>query len=243
MKLRKMMVAAALGATVLTVVPAVTAPYTAYACEDNQTNCDHPDEPEYPEPEDPWEYPGGGGGGDQGGGGWSGGGLDMDNGVPNMPVDATLPGVVVDGKATRPPTPMDPQIPPTSGAAGGSGSGPGIVQAGEKFERHTDCHRNANTMPVRINTGVKYQVSYQASANLSVKGAEVLTAALGVQLNTQIERTYSVDVTLNPGQSWALFIEYQEFTYSVTTTNWLGYSSTEYAKVIQPTGKITSRWC
>ncbi len=122
MKLRQMMVAATLGATVLTAVPAVTASYTAYACEDNQTSCDH-------EEEDPWpdDNPGGLPGGDPGDGGWGGGGdgggtggswgdIDMFNGVVGQPVDGTLPRVVVDGTATRPPTPMDPAMPPMSWA-------------------------------------------------------------------------------------------------------------------------------
>ncbi|MEE1820165.1 hypothetical protein PUR59_34785 [Streptomyces sp. SP18ES09] len=249
MKLRKTLVAAALGATVLTVVPAVAAPYTAYACEDNQSNCDEHNEDPYPEPEDPWGDPGGiggggGGAGDGGGGGWSGE-LDVSSGAVGSPADATLPQVVVDGTATRPPSPMDPAIPPVSwgGGGGGGGSNAVTVQAGQKKEVPQNCYRNANSMPVRINTVVKYQVSYQVSANITANGAEVLSASLGAQLNTQIERSFSVDVTLNPGQSWALFVEYQTYTYAVTSTSWWGNTSTEYVEVTQPTGKITSRWC
>ncbi|MFB8406309.1 DUF6426 family protein [Streptomyces sp. NPDC055912] len=252
MKLRQMMVAATLGATVLTAVPAVTASYTAYACEDNQTSCDHEDE-ENPWPDDnPGGFPGGdpgdggwGGGGDGGGTGGSGGEIDMFNGVVGQPVNGTLPQVVVDGTATRPPTPMDPAMPPMSWGwdSGAPTNGAGPIQAGAKTEVPTDCHRNANSMPIRVNRTVKYQVSYQVSANISANAATVLSSSLGAQLNTQIEQSYSVDVTLQPGQSWALFVEYQTFTYSVTSTNWLGYTTTEYVDVVRPTGKVTSRWC
>ncbi|MFJ5073154.1 DUF6426 family protein [Streptomyces sp. NPDC088553] len=252
MKLRQMMVAATLGATVLTAVPAVTAPYTAYACEDHQTSCDHEEE-ENPWPdEDPGGFPGGdpgdggwGGGGDGGGTGGSWGEIDMFNGVVGQPVDGTLPRVVVDGTATRPPTPIDPAMPPMSWGwgSGAPASGAGPIQAGDKFERTTDCHRNADSMPVRINRTVKYQWSYETSANLSANAAQVLSAALGAQVNTMFEESYSVDVTLQPGQSWTLFVEYQTFTYSVTSSNILGYVTTEYVNVVRPTGKVTSRWC
>ncbi|MEK9520471.1 DUF6426 family protein [Streptomyces sp. NPDC087908] len=252
MKLRQMMVAATLGATVLTAVPAVTASYTAYACEDNQTSCDHEDE------ENPWpdDNPGGFPGGDPGDGGWGGGDggggsggswgdIDMFNGVIGQPVDGTLPRVVVDGTATRPPTPMDPAMPPMSWGwgSGAPASGAGPIQAGAKFERPTDCHRNADSMPVRVNRTVKYQWSYETSTNISANAAQVLSATLGAQVNTTFEESYSVDVTLQPGQSWTLFVEYQTFTYSVTSSNILGYVTTEYVNVVRPTGKVTSRWC
>ncbi|MER5966418.1 DUF6426 family protein [Streptomyces sp. NPDC002057] len=247
MKLRQMMVAATLGATVLTVLPAVTAPYTAYACEDNQSNCDDRDDEEYPWPEDdPWGDPGGfpgGGGGSDGGG--SSGDIDMGGGSVGMPAHPTLPQVVVDGKATRPPEPMNPTTPPVSWGydSGAPSNGAVTVQAGAKKEVAQNCYRNENSMPVRINTNAKYQISYQVSANISANAAEVLSASLGAQLNTVIEQSWGVDVTLQPGQSWTLYVEYQTFTYAVTSTNWMGYRTTEYVEVVRPTGKITSRWC
>lgn len=236
MKLRKLVASAAVGAAVLTAVPAITGSYTAYACDDTQSDCT--DDP-YTDPwDDPYGDPSGGDGG-------SGSDINISEGEVGQPVDATLPPVIITGKSISPPTPMDPNIPTVSWGGGGGGGGTGalVVATKDKSEARGDCIRNATTQPVTLNQSVKYNVSYQVSANLSANAAGVLSAGLGVQLNTSLERSYNLQIVLNPGQTVALFVQYQTNTYAVTSSNLIGYTSTEYADVVQPTGVVTLRAC
>ncbi|MFJ4677424.1 MULTISPECIES: DUF6426 family protein [unclassified Kitasatospora] len=261
MKLRSMAVAAALGATVLTTVPVVTAPFTAYAsCVDDHSTCgnEDPPPPEDPDDQDPPiidfpdpgypDYPG-----DDPGPATGSLPTVITNGsnVSEAPVpvaDATLPTVVVTGTATPAPAPADPAIPGNTGAVGGGGedSTPGAVlyRLGKLWEKHENCYRNGNSMPYKVSETVKYDVTYQVSTNISAKAVDVLTATIGTQLNTTISRSQTVDFTLNPGESWSLFVEYQTNVYRITTFDYWSLSyKTEFVNVTAPTGVVTPRPC
>ncbi|MFE3499330.1 DUF6426 family protein [Kitasatospora sp. NPDC059160] len=252
MKLRNMAMAAALGATVLTAVPAVVTPFTAYAsCADDHTStCD--DDPT-PEPGDPDPgFPGDPGGGYGGGGG--GGGEETvivpGTNVSEPPVvvtgPTTLPRVEVDGRATRPPTPADPNIPPMSWGGGGSGGDSGnnarVWSSGKTWEQRQNCYRNGSKIPEKHAETIGYTINFETSANLTAKAGDVLTAALGTKLNTNLTRSQSIDITLNPGDTWALYVEYQTVTYQITTWNGRAYD-VEYVNVTAPTGIATGRSC
>ncbi|MER8188477.1 DUF6426 family protein [Kitasatospora sp. NPDC094015] len=266
MKLRNIAMAAALGATVLTTVPAITAPFTAYAsCVDDHSSCgdddDPPPGPDFPDPDIPGDpgFPG-----DPGDGGGSGGDWEVTGTLETVitngsnvstrpdeapaPVDGVLPTVVVTGSATRPPSPAEPGIPNVSWGSSGGGTGAGenaiVYRQGKTWEQRQNCYRNANTFPEKHTETINYNVSYQTSANISAKAGDVLTATLGTQLNTTVGRSQTVDVTLNPGDSWALYVEYQTTVYAITTYDWLslGYK-TEYVNVTAPTGVATGRAC
>ncbi|WP_404814012.1 DUF6426 family protein [Kitasatospora fiedleri] len=121
---------------------------------------------------------------------------------------------MVTGTATPAPAPADPAIPGNTGAVGGGGedSTPGAVlyRLGKLWEKHENCYRNGNSMPYKVSETVKYDVTYQVSTNISAKAVDVLTATIGTQLNTTISRSQTVDFTLNPGESWSLFVEYAD---------------------------------
>ncbi|MEV4560499.1 DUF6426 family protein [Kitasatospora sp. NPDC049285] len=237
MNLRKAVVAAALGAAVLTSVPAVVAPHHAYAdsCyDDNQTDC-------VDDGGDPW---GDGGGGDVGGGSGGGdGSFDLSEGNVGDPIPQ-LPTVVVVGKRTPTPVPAAPGIPVSYGGGNGTGTpGVRVWSAGQLWEVRQNCYRNSSQSPQKISESATYTVSFETSTNISADAMEVLTASIGTKLNTSIAKTYGVEVTLNPNESWALYVEYQTVVYAVTTTHLLTPDTTEYVNVTQPTGVTTGRAC
>ncbi|MFE0463202.1 DUF6426 family protein [Kitasatospora sp. NPDC058965] len=240
MDLRKFVVAAALGATVITAVPALVAPHPAAAdsCYDGLTSCtDDPSDPGDPGTGDP-------GTGDPSGGD-TGGSLDVSDGNVGDQV-ATLPPVVITGKRSPMPSyPADPGIPSSYGGGGGGGSAPGAVvySKGKTWNVPQNCYRNTSASVAKLSETATYQVTYQVSTNLSATAAEVLTATIGTQLNSSITKTYGIEVTLNPGQSWTLNVEYQTVVYAITTQNFLGQSSTEYVNVTEPTGVLTGSSC
>ncbi|MFC5667008.1 DUF6426 family protein [Kitasatospora misakiensis] len=266
MKLRNLATSAVFGAVVLTAVPSMAVPFAAYAC-DGSTLCQDEDPgDEGGGNEGGGGWPGGdvgdpsGGGGSEGGGGWSGdpgdggdggagpsggGGsvVELADGSIGQPVDATLPQVVVTGYATLPGIPAGPGIP----VAQGDGSGPQVTlhRRGRSWdERASKCLRNQSTsVEAKYSRGVSYTVSTQTSTNLSFSTSEILTAQLGTQLNTSINETYNLEFTLKPGESWAVFVEYQTSVYAVTTRDFWGNYSTEFINVTQPTGVVSTRGC
>ncbi|MCF1592894.1 DUF6426 family protein [Streptomyces muensis] len=266
MKLRRMTVAAALGATVLTTVPTFIAPYTAYAsCVENNSSCGNDDQPPGEDPielpDDPSDPSDPGVPSDPGDPGDNGDQGPVDATLPTVvtdgtnvseapepaPADATLPTVVVDGVSTPVPAPADPGMPSydwTEASGGGSAAGAILYSPGTPWEKPENCYRNQLTSEVKYNQTVKYDVSYQVSGNISAKAGEVLSVQLGAQLNTTISRSTGIDVTLQPGQSWTIYVEYQTNLYKVTSFDWLTLSyRTEYVNVTVPTGNVTVRSC
>ncbi|GAA1253755.1 hypothetical protein GCM10009665_50550 [Kitasatospora nipponensis] len=237
------MLATALGATVLTAVPAVIAPHHAYAdtCyEDGQTSC--PDDPDGPG--DPGGNPGDPSG-DGDGTGSATGGFDMSEGNPGDSVPG-LPKVIITGqRSIMPSSPADPGIPMSYGGGGSSGEQPGsrVYSKGKTWDEQQNCYRNSSNGVAKITETTTYTVTYQVSTNISATAAEVLTATLGTQLNTSIAKSYGVEVTLNPGQSWALNVQYQTVVYAITTQHLWSADTTEYVNVTMPTGVVTGRSC
>lgn len=228
MKLRTVLVTASLGAAVLTAAPVILAPglFAAYAC-DNLSDCD-------PDPdEDEWEA------------GYSDGNVSY--GMIGEAVLGSLPTVVViwtPEPLVLPPPPPVFEVPPGAGGSNGGGSTSAFVYSqGQKEEKRTDCLRNEGSVPVKSTETINYTVSYQVSANITASAMSVLSATLGVQLNTTISRSSTIEVSLNPGQTWGLFVEYQTVVYAITTPlpN-VGYH-TEFVNVTQPTGVVTGRSC
>lgn len=210
------------------------------------------------------------GGGDYGGGGNAGYG-DYGNygdgdaggdpgstgeGLPNVsegeigqPVDATLPTVVVSGTATRPSAPESPEIPSFSwsdgGGGGGSGAGPLVTlyREGRKWEDQQNCYVNDLNVPKKVSDTFGYNVAFEVSTNISAKASDLLSATLGTKLNTTVTRSFTSEVTIEPGGSWAPYVEYQTKVYAITTYNLFGQYTTEYVNVTAPTGKVTGREC
>ncbi|GAA3072327.1 hypothetical protein GCM10020254_15180 [Streptomyces goshikiensis] len=46
-----------------------------------------------------------------------------------------------------------------------------------------------------------------------------------------------------PGESWAVYVEYQTNVYAITTSDFWGNYSTEFVNVTQPTGVVAGRAC
>ncbi|MFF8729803.1 DUF6426 family protein [Streptomyces sp. NPDC015171] len=261
-----MAVAAALGTAVLTAVPAVIAPSTAFACG-GSTLCQDEDTGD----EGGGNDDGGGFGGDWGGGDWGGGdsgggdaggdhgggygdygdaGGGSGEGLPNVsegdvgePVDATLPTVVITGTATHPSAPASPQIPGVSWSGGGASPLVTVYREGRVWEDRQNCYANDTPTPQKISDTFGYAVSYEVSANISAKASDLLSATLGAKLNTTVSRSFTAEVTIPPGGSWAPYVEYQTKVYAVTTYNLFGQYTTEYVNVTAPTGKVTGREC
>lgn len=233
--------AIALGATVLTTVPLAVLPGAAYACwgaeTESQSGCE-----DYGGSLDPGNWvPDGAGGGEyfETVGDW---------GAAVTPVPS-LPEIVV--TATREPAPSVPPPPSNEWIAvytgGGGGGGPSntaaVLGRGPKEEKREDCLRNSTPSPTRLSRTFTYQVTYQVSAGISAGAKDVLVATLGAQLNTAVTRTAGIDVTLSPGQSYGLFVEYQTVTYVVFTPSMFGGVNREFVTVNQPTGVVTARTC
>ncbi|RKT08284.1 hypothetical protein BX286_6376 [Streptomyces sp. 3211.6] len=235
MNLRKFVVAAALGATVLTAVPALVAPHPAAAdgCwGEYYSDCQWDPGAGYD--------PGGSGGGDYGGGDYGGGGGGEVVIIPGSK----------ESEPAEPAYPGDPSYSyesDSSGASGGGSSG-GADSAvpfreGEKAKLRLPCKRNDGPAPMKWNESSKYTVSYKVSGNISATAAKLLTVSVGGELNSTTEKSIGFEITLNPGQGFALDVEYQTKEYMITTTNWLGQTTVEFANVTAPTGAITAVPC
>ncbi|MFJ8040664.1 DUF6426 family protein [Kitasatospora sp. NPDC096147] len=264
MKLRSMAVAAALGATVLTTVPAVTVPFAAHAsCVDDHSTCGNDDPPNDQDLPDPVIItvpgsPGGPGGGGDGGGDGGGGQGPVSGSLPTVITNGTnisrLPETAVEigqpyleltGSAEPAPTPEDPGFSGSDGSGGGGGSDSAVlISFGKLWEKNENCYRNGNSMPYKATEKVDYEVNYQVSANISAKAFEVLTATIGTQLNTKIVRSQSVEINLGPGESWTLAVQYQTNAYRITTFDYWSLSyKTEFVNITSPTGVVTARPC
>ncbi|MFJ3793174.1 DUF6426 family protein [Kitasatospora sp. NPDC090091] len=68
------------------------------------------------------------------------------------------------------------------------------------------------------------------------------SSSLGAEINTSITRTYSLEITIDPGKTWALDVEYQTVTYAITTQA-LGVYTTDYVNVTKPTGAVAFTTC
>ncbi|MER5636558.1 DUF6426 family protein [Kitasatospora sp. NPDC002227] len=266
MDLKKFVVAAALGASVLTAVPALVAPHEAAASScssDAMSDCGDPgDGGGDPGGDDSGGDLGGGevGGGDLGGGVGGGdmagsdlGFLDGIDGEVGDYVAGTDNRVEIKGKRPEPPiTPPVPQFPPSSGISDGSTTGGGIFggqtarvwSSGQKWrQRLTNCLRNDGVVDMKYSHGASYQWSIKASTNLTVEAEKVLKASLGTEINTTFTENYNAEVTLKPGQTWALEMEYQTVVYQIVQTDWFGHYTTEYANVTMPTSNVTAVSC
>ncbi|MFE6782011.1 DUF6426 family protein [Streptomyces sp. NPDC057680] len=172
-------------------------------------------------------------------------GVEIVDGPIGQPIDATLPEVVVTGHAVRPSVPASPNIPTTHGG-GLSGSGPLVTvhSRGRVWEERGKCYRNQSpTVEAKYSRGVTYTLATQTSTNISATALELLTAQLGTQLNTTVTETYNTEFTLKPGESWAVYVEYQTNVYAITTSDFWGNYSTEFVNVTQPTGAVAGRAC
>ncbi|WP_148005643.1 DUF6426 family protein [Streptomyces sp. adm13(2018)] len=201
------------------------------------------------DPSDPGDSgnPGDGDPGDPGNGPSDPGGpgVEIVDGPLGRPIDATLPEVVVTGHAVRPSVPAGPGIPTVHGG-GLSGAGPLVTvhSRGRVWEERGKCYRNqSGSVEAKYSSGVTYALATQTSTNISATALQVLTAQLGTQLNTTLSATYNTEFTLKPGESWAVYVEYQTSVYAITTSDFWGNYSTEFVNVTQPTGAVTGRAC
>ncbi|MFI5532993.1 DUF6426 family protein [Kitasatospora sp. NPDC051853] len=240
MELRKFAAAAALGTTVLTVVPALVVPQEAAAgCWGPSYSDCTPDDP---------------GPGDSFGG-------DGYASISFGDVGDWLSGgqsVVITGRREQAVDyPGDPYRPAEywgSGSGGGGGGGESVfgghgltvgavvLGAGQTWNERQNCYKNPNDVPTKINQSVSYQVSYKGSASISAKAHEMLTVHIGAEINTSKTLTYALEMTLNPGQTWALNVEYQTVAYAVRTASF-GVYTTEYLNVTKPTGTVSFTSC
>lgn len=211
-----MVVAAALGGTVLTAVPAalpVAMVTAAHADCDHQTGCDDQEEPEEPEdPDVPITDPG-----------------DYD--VP--PLDP------VEIIATPPVEALPPAQPPSPAQ---SSTTPGVSQVGPPTteQRQIVCFHNNSSVPQHVTQQVTYTTSWEVSGSLTASALQTLSAELGVQFTTSTQHQQTIDVTIPPGGSFGLFAVYERATYIVTTGNFLtGYTS-QSAEVRSPTNTTNS---
>ncbi|GAA0276193.1 hypothetical protein GCM10010302_12270 [Streptomyces polychromogenes] len=248
MNLRKFVVATALGATVLTAVPALVAPHEAAASAcDQLSECGNTTGDE--SGGGGWDDGGSGnGGGDDGSGGGddgSGGGGDGGGGEV----------VVIEGSIDRgdtlPSVPRDPDEPTVTvesggvGGGGGGGGGDSVVRfrEGPIAQMKTGCVRNTSDATLKVLSSAKYTVSYKVNTDITATVEKALSLKLGAELNTSIEKSVGYEVTIAPGQSWALAVDYQTVEFAVTTTNWLGQTTTDWVNVVMPTGTVNSVSC
>ncbi|WP_327131672.1 hypothetical protein OG311_11090 [Streptomyces sp. NBC_01343] len=135
---------------------------------------------------------------------------------------------------------------PVGSSGGGSGSSNGtsarLYSEGQKWEEEEFCRHNSSNLPEGINRTVSYKVSVQVNAGLSAEVKDALKATLGTELNVEESESYTVNVTIPPGDGWGLYVQYQTVVYEVTTKDWSGIH-TDYVNVTRPTGRVTSRSC
>ncbi|MFI5531851.1 DUF6426 family protein [Kitasatospora sp. NPDC051853] len=154
--------------------------------------------------------------------------------------------VVVVGKrqwVSRPEAPI--AVPgggnPGTGGGGGSSSGSGIkaVWSGAKWIVPHDCLVNESPAPQKFTQQSTYNVSFEASQNTSLEALKVLEVSLGTKINSSISRSTNWEITIAPGQRFALGVEYQTTTYMVST----GLSTYQLVNVSAPTATIAGVPC
>lgn len=203
MKLRTAVLTAALGASVLTTVPAmVGAASFAYACDNQTSTCDEPPADD-PPPDDPGipTDPGGGNPGDPG------------NPIQLDPVTVTghpdpLP---------EPPPPPPPEQFPTDPP------GSRVVKEIEGADRTTrqasQCFRNDSSAPFTVSTGISYTQGVETSGNVSASAASILSVEFGFQVNSSVTSTFTYSAVVPPGGSFAVYVTYQTNLYLVYADN------------------------
>lgn len=253
MRFTKVLVGAMLGATALTagqgMIPQLSTPAQASFCNETcaiQTGTGDDD-----------DLPESGGFGGDWGGDWGGNGVDhgdysdggssgsiggsVDLGGSGGQVDTSLPTVVIYGSAQSPTGPGSAVISQLGGGESGEYA-PIVISRGIKERVRSRCMRNSGPSQIKVSESVSYQVSYQVSSNISGTAMQMLTASLGVQLNTQIGRTFTTEVTIEPGSSWAMYVEYQTVVYAIPNSG-LGGNRAEFVNVVAPTGVVIGGTC
>ncbi|MFB9372078.1 DUF6426 family protein [Kitasatospora sp. NPDC001664] len=213
MKLRTMLATVALGTSVLTAVPAVVFPSIASAsyCDGYTSQCD-----------DDW---------------------DMSS---NDLGDEYMQQVIIEGLSEMPEVPSS--LPvwnadwANAGGGGGDGSGRDYpstkIAEGTKEEVRQNCIKNNSTTPVKETINSSYNVTYQVTGNISASAYSILSASLGVTFGETTSVSHAIEVTIPPGMSWAMYVEYQNNYYKILTP-----SGPEYATVKEPTGVVRSGPC
>ncbi|MEV4611103.1 DUF6426 family protein [Kitasatospora sp. NPDC049258] len=132
----------------------------------------------------------------------------------------------------------------TGGGTGGPGASSAVVYSeGQTWEEKEFCRRNTNNIPEKLTTSVQYTTSFKVTATLSSEALGVLKTSIGAELNTSRTSTHSVDVTLAPGQSYGVFVEFQTNVYQITTYDASGQQHVDYINVTAPTGVVTDHAC
>lgn len=225
MKLRTAVLTAALGASVLTTVPAMLgAASFAYACDNQTSTCDEDQPPADPgSPGDP--------GGDPGGGG----------GEPAAPVEPAPPAdppadppppadpvrlepVVVTGSYDPlPPSPPPPPAPAPDQAGPGDPPSSRVVKTVDGADRTTrrasPCYRNDNSFPFTAGLSIAYTQGLEISSTATASAASILTIGLGLQVNSSVTQTYTYSSEIPPGATFAVYVSYQTNLYTVWTDN------------------------
>ncbi|AUG81548.1 hypothetical protein CFP65_6930 [Kitasatospora sp. MMS16-BH015] len=220
MKLRSTLAALALGTTVLTSAPALIAPQAALATVHcNSTICGPDEEPVFDDTGDDSQ---------------GGGGLTEEAPAEEVPI----PTVVITGQ--RPANPLAPVFPPY--VSGGKNTVPHAgsfeveaVTWSPRFDKHGPCF--GNDVPGAVAKkfgGTSYQVSYEANAGISVDAASIISGTLGIKVNQTVTVTDNLEVTLQAGQEYAVYVTYQTVTYKVTH-HYLFSDSVEYVTITMPT--------
>ncbi|MCG6499841.1 DUF6426 family protein [Kitasatospora sp. A2-31] len=138
-----------------------------------------------------------------------------------------------------------PNTPPTEGwpfpwhGGGGGAASAHVYSYGEKGEDKQFCRQNSTHSPEKLNVTVQVATGYKVTASLSAEALNALKAAVGAEVNTTTTTTHSVDVTLQPGQSFGVFAQYQTVTYSIT----LPGGQTQLVDVQVPTNTIIDHSC
>ncbi|MFI5529563.1 DUF6426 family protein [Kitasatospora sp. NPDC051853] len=211
MKLRTMLATVALGTSVLTAVPAVVFPSIASAHCDGYTNFCYDD----------WDF------------------SYNDLGYEYM--DRVYVSALYDAPSGPAPLPYwDPNWGNTGGGGAGvpSGDPSTKIAEGTKEEVRQNCLKNDNSNAVKQSVSSSYTVTYQVTGNISGTAYSILSASLGVNFGESSTVNRAIEVTIQPGTSWALYVEYQNNYYKILTPN-----GPEYATVKEPTGNVRTGTC
>lgn len=214
MKLRTAVLTAALGASVLTTVPATLgAASFAYACDNQTSTCDEDEPPDDPGP--PGDQGGGGGGG-----GVFGGTPPAD---PGTPVQYGDPVVVTGNRDPLPPTPPPPPPTPPDQFGPADPDGRRVVKEVDGADRTTrrasPCYRNDGSFPFTVSNGITYTQGVETSGNVSASAASLLSVEFGFQVNSSVASTYNYSAEIPPGGTFAVYVSYQTNLYLVWTDN------------------------
>ncbi|MFB7258721.1 DUF6426 family protein [Streptomyces nojiriensis] len=218
MKLRTSLAAVAVGASLLTAVPAAVAPNMAAAVGDCYILWPRYDDAmgcatTFSET------------------------INWSNGNIGDTYDMTRVEIV--GKAQRVDRPIIPfgwdSVPDGSsgGPSGGSGGSAMPYSYGQKWNVVTDCLQNNSGVDQEFKKDSTYTVNYEVSANASVKAVEILNASLGTKVSATETRTTGWKIAIKSGQRMGLAVEYQTITYLVSTG-----SRAELVNVTAPTATV-----